>query len=127
LCGFFIKAFARGCGHASDLVQASSLSDLATFVEVLHFGVAPWFADIVRTIVVKTQVHQGFQIRRAGSYLAYKVVQVLGTGFPDFAREDLEVLIDCVKRMREGELDEIAHQNAEDCYQTMWDICSMLL
>lgn len=127
LCGSFIKAFGRGCEHESDLVQASSLSDLATFVETLKFGVAPWFADIVVTMNRKWQIHHPDQVRRAASYLAYKVVQTLGTGFEEFSKDDLMILIECVKRMRAGEIDEVAHRNAEDCYQTLWDICPMLL
>ncbi|KAH0792682.1 hypothetical protein GPJ56_003305 [Histomonas meleagridis] len=47
--------------------------------------------------------------------------------FEEFARKDLEVLIECVERMRTGELDQVAYQNAEDCYQTLWEICPMLM
>ena len=127
LCGVFIKAFGRGCEHESDLVQASSLSNMATFVETLKFGVAPWFADIVVTMDRKWQIHNPDQVRRAASYLAYKVVQALGSGFEEFSKADLMILIEAVKRMRAGEIDEVAHRNAEDCYQTLWDICPMLL
>jgi hypothetical protein len=127
LCGCFIRAFARGCGHPSDLIQASSLSNLASFVETLRFGVAQWFADITRTMDQAWQSHNPLQVRRAASYLAYKTVQALGTGFADFSPGDLAVLVEAVKRMRTGEFDEVAQQNAEDCYDCLWEICPMLL
>lgn len=127
LCGFFIKAFARGVVHESTLIQASSLSDLATFVETLSFGCAPWFTDIVTTVTNTWQVHKPLEVRRAASYLAYKIVITMGDSFPEFSLGDLQNLINCVKRMRSGDFDEVSHQNAEDCYQTMWEICPMLL
>ena len=127
LCGFFIKAFARGVAHESSLVQASSLSDLATFVETLSFGCFPWFTDIVATVCSCWQIHKPVDVRRAASYTAYKIVKTMGKGFEEFSKDDLHNLIECVKKMRLGELDEVAHQNAEDCYQTLWDICPMLL
>ncbi|OHT00184.1 hypothetical protein TRFO_33215 [Tritrichomonas foetus] len=127
LCGHFIKAFARGIDHDSSLVQASSLSDLATFVEALSFGCYPWFTDIVTTVCNTWQIHHTIEVRRASSFTCYKIVQVMGKGFEEFSKDDLMNLINCVKKNREGELDEVAHQNAEDCYQTLWDICPMLL
>lgn len=127
LCGFFIKAFARGVQHSSSLVQASSLSDLSTFVEALSFGCFTWFTDIVATVVSSWQAHKPIPVRRAASYTAYKIVQTMGKGFEEFSKEDLLNLIDCVKMNRGGEIDDVAHQNAEDCYQTLWDICPMLL
>ncbi|KAK8900634.1 Transport and Golgi organization protein 6 [Tritrichomonas musculus] len=127
LCGHFIKAFARGVQHNSSLVQASSLSDLSTFVEALSFGCFPWFTDIVATVKSSWQAHKPIPVRRAASYTVYKIVQTMGKGFEEFSKDDLMNLIDCVKMNRGGEVDEVAHQNAEDCYQTLWDICPMLL
>jgi hypothetical protein len=127
LCGFFIRAFARGCAHTSDLVQASSLSNLATLVETLRFGVGPWFADIVRTVGQAWQIHNALQVRRAASYLAYRIVQCLGEGFEEFSRGDLAALCETVKRMKGGEFDDVCQQNARDCYDSLWEICPMLL
>jgi hypothetical protein len=127
LCGCFIAAYARGCAHESDLVQASSLSNLASYVEALHFGVAPWFTDIVRTVHQMWQAHCPLQVRRAAAYLAYKCVKIFGADFSQFSVQDLDLLIAAVKRVRDGEFDEVSHQNAEDCYQLLWDICPMRL
>lgn len=123
LCGFFIKAFARGVSHDSSLVQASSLSDLASFVEALSFGCFPWFADIVKTVDTCWQAHHTIDVRRAASYLGYKIVLTFGDKFDEFSKDDLQVLIEVVKRNRDAEFDDVAHQNAEDCYQTLWDCC----
>jgi hypothetical protein len=44
LCGCLIGAFGRGCGDPSDLVQASAVSKLASFVEAARL----WVGAMVR-------------------------------------------------------------------------------
>lgn len=127
LCGHFIKAFSRGVAHESTLIQAASLSDMAEFVSALEFGCANWLTDIVLTIDSAWQTHHVVDVRRAASYLCYKIILVLGEGFGECSPEDVKLLGNIVKRNKEAELDDVAHQNAEDCYQTMWDCAASFL
>ena len=127
LCGFYIKAYARGVAHESTLIQASSLSDLAEFVQSIQFGCTPWLTDIVITIDNAWQAHHVVDVRRAASYLCYTLILVLGTGFGECSPEDVKYLGNIVKKNRLAELDDVAHQNAEDCYQTMWDVAAQYL
>lgn len=127
LCGFFVAAFARGVAHESSIVRSAALSDLASFVEALGFGCSSFLADIVAACDNAWQMHHPVDVRRAASYLCYKLILVLGDGFDECAPSDLKRLAEVVKRGREGELDEVAHQNAEDCYQAMWDCAASYL
>ena len=127
LCGFYIKAYSRGAEHESPLIQAASLSDLAEFIQAVQFGCVNWLTDIVITIDNAWQSHHVIDVRRAASFLCYKLILVLGEGFGECSPEDVKYLGRIVKRNREAELDDIAHQNAEDCYQTMWDCAAKYL
>ncbi|EAY23543.1 hypothetical protein TVAG_072060 [Trichomonas vaginalis G3] len=127
LCGHFIKAFSRGVSHESTLIQAASLSDMAEFVSALEFGCANWLTDIVLTIDNAWQQHHVVDVRRAASYCCYRIILVLGEGFGECSPENVKLLGRIVKRNREAELDDVAHQNAEDCYQTMWDCAASFL
>jgi len=121
LCGYFIKAFARGTSHESSLIHASSISSLATFVENLSYGIGPWLTDIVVTIDSSWQSHKAIEIRRAASYLCVKLIESIGEGFSETSYNDIKLLANCVKRNREGEFDEVSHSNAELSYQILWD------
>lgn len=127
LCGHFIRAFARGVSSDSNLIQISSLSNLSTFVETLEFGCSDWLTDIVATIDSAWQQHHVLGVRRAASYLCYKTILTLGHGFQECSPEDLKRMANIVKRGRSSELDEVAHQNAEDCFQTMWECAASFL
>ena len=127
LCGFFIKAFIRGIEHESTLIQASSLSNLATFIETLEYGIFLWLTDIILVIINSWQNHKVIDIRRAASYLCIILIKTIGKGFSETSKEDIKILINFIKKNKESELDDVCHSNADLCYDLIWEIAPKLL